>query len=160
MFPVKKVLFIAASILIVACNRFYTPENAVRCVLTNFEEEIENNQNLVFTFNKELLPNDSLVDKWLDDDLIKISPNVPGRCKWTSTRELVFSPLEEFPSATDFKLTISDKVTKNAPVPLRLFGQAVYEFHTSYLTLIGSHTYWRSNNNDQTKIELQTDNLC
>lgn len=157
MYTFKKVLFIAASILIVtSCNK-YTPENAVRCVMTNFEDEIENNQNLVFTFNKELLKNDSLVDKWVDEDLIKISPNVPGRCKWTSTRELIFSPLEEFPSATDFKVTISDKVTKNAPVALKLYGENTYEFHTSYLTLIGSHSFWRANNNDQTKIELQTD---
>lgn len=157
MYTIKKVLFIAASILLFAGCHKYTPENAVRCVMTNFEEEIENNQNLVFTFNKELLKNDSLVDKWLDDDLIKISPNVPGKCKWTSTRELVFSPLEEFPSATDFKVTISDKVTQHAPVALKLYGEVSYEFHTSYLTLIGSHSFWRANNNDQTKIELQTD---
>ncbi|HRH57748.1 MAG TPA: MG2 domain-containing protein, partial [Chitinophagales bacterium] len=157
MYTIKKVLFFAASILIIAsCNK-YTPENAVRCVMTNFEDEIETNQNLVFTFNKELLKNDSLVDKWMDEDLIKISPNVPGRCKWTSTRELIFSPLEEFPAATDFKVTISDKVTRNASTTLRLYGQTEYEFHTSYLTLIGSHTFWRANNTDQTKIELQTD---
>jgi uncharacterized protein YfaS (alpha-2-macroglobulin family) len=157
MYTFKKVLFIAASILFLnSCNK-YTPENAVRCVMTNFEDEIENNQNLVFTFNKELLKNDSLVDKWIDEDLIKISPNVPGRCKWTSTRELIFSPLEEFPSATDFKVTISDKVTQQAPTALKLYGETTYEFHTSYLTLIGSHTFWRSNANDQTKIELQTD---
>ena len=157
MYTFKKVLFILTSILIVSsCNK-YTPENAVRCVITNFEDEIENKQNLVFTFNKELLKNDSLVDKWLEDDLIKISPNVPGRCKWTSTRELVFSPLEEFPDATDFKVTISDKVTQHAPVALKLYGENTYEFHTSYLTLIGSHSFWRANNNDQTKIELQTD---
>ncbi|HNY56243.1 MAG TPA: hypothetical protein PKI86_11465, partial [Chitinophagales bacterium] len=157
MYTFKKALFIAASILLLTSCHKYTPENAVRCVMTNFEDEIENNQNLVFTFNKELLKNDSLVDKWIDEDLIKISPNVPGRCKWTSTRELIFSPLEEFPSATDFKVTISDKVTKQAPTALKLYGETTYEFHTSYLTLIGSHTFWRSNSNDQTKIELQTD---
>lgn len=157
MYTFKKVLFIAASILLLTSCHKYTPENAVRCVMTNFEDEIENNQNLVFTFNKELLKNDSMVDKWLDEDLIKISPNVPGRCKWTSARELVFSPLEEFPSATDFKVTISDKVTKDAPKALSLYGQSTYEIHTSYLTLIGSHSYWRANNTDQTKIELQTD---
>ncbi len=156
MYTIKKALFIIASILLVTSCHKYTPENAVRCVMTNFEDEIENNQNLVFTFNKDLLKNDSLVDRWVDDDLIKISPNVPGKCKWTSARELVFSPSEEFPSATDFKVTISDKVTKNAPTALSLYGQNTYEFHTSYLTLIGSHTYWRSNN-DKTKIELQTD---
>jgi hypothetical protein len=151
-------LFLFAIIIILtnSCHK-YTPENAVRCVMTNFEEEIENNQNLVFTFNKELLKNDSLVDKWLDDDLIKISPNVKGKCKWTSTRELVFSPLENFPDATDFKVTISDKVTKTAPQVLSLYGQVEYDIHTSYLTLIGSNTFWKSNNNDVAKIELQTD---
>jgi uncharacterized protein YfaS (alpha-2-macroglobulin family) len=157
MSTLKKVLFATASILIVACNRFYTPENAVRCVLTNFEEEIENNQNLVFTFNKELLKSDSLIDRWIDDDLIHIEPNVKGRCKWTSSRELVFSPAEEFAWATDYKLTISDKVTKNAPASLRLYGQTEYKFHTSYLSLIGSHSYWKASSNDQSKIELQTD---
>lgn len=154
---ITKILLITLSLIFAtSCNK-YTPENAVRCVMTNFEDEIENNQNLVFTFNKDLLKSDSLVDKWLDDDLIKISPNVKGKCKWTSTRELIFSPLEEFPDATDFKITISDKVTKNAPQTLKLYGVATYEVHTSYLILIGSNTYWKPNSNDATKIELQTD---
>ena len=150
-------LIIVSSIcLFSACNK-YTPENAVRCVMTNFEDEIENNQNLIFTFNKELVKNDSILEKWLDDDLIKISPNVPGRCKWTSTRELIFSPYGEFPAATDFKITISDKITRNATKTLKLYGENTFEVHTSYLTLIGSHTFWKANNNDETKIELQTD---
>jgi uncharacterized protein YfaS (alpha-2-macroglobulin family) len=153
----KNILFFLTGFVFLSCNRFYTPENAVRCVLTNFEEEIENNQNLVFTFNKELLKNDSLVDNWLDDDLIKISPNVPGRCKWTSTRELVFSPLEGFPDATDFKISLSDKITKNAVQPYSLLGTIEYNVHTSYLTLINSHSYWRAAKSDASKIELQTD---
>ncbi|HNB49225.1 MAG TPA: hypothetical protein PK332_07665, partial [Chitinophagales bacterium] len=128
-------LIIVSSIcLFSACNK-YTPENAVRCVMTNFEDEIENNQNLIFTFNKELVKNDSILEKWLDDDLIKISPNVPGRCKWTSTRELIFSPYGEFPAATDFKIIISDKITKNATKALKLYGENTFEVHTSYLTL-------------------------
>lgn len=151
-------MFIIASIVMASsCNRFTTPENAVRCVLTNFEDEIENNQNLVFTFNKDLLPSDSLVDQWLDENLISISPNVAGRCKWTSKRELVFSPLEEFPSATDFKITLQDKITRNAPKAVKLYGETEYSFHTSYLQLIGSKSYWRANPSDQTKIQLQTD---
>jgi len=154
---ILKVLFITTSIFFATSCHKYTPENAVRCVLTNFDEEIENNQNLIFTFNKELLKNDSLVDKWIDEDLIKISPEVKGKFKWTSTREFVFSPLEEFPAATDFKVTISDKVTRNAPQALSLYGEITYDIHTSYLTLIGSNTFWKPSNNDATKIELQTD---
>mgnify|MGYP000949233860 FL=1 len=50
------------------CNK-YTPENAVRCIATNFDDEIENNQNLTFTFNKELLQSDTLIGKWIDNDL-------------------------------------------------------------------------------------------
>lgn len=153
---IKILVAICSIFILTACHK-YTPENAVRCVMTNFDKEIENNQNLVFTFNKELLKNDSLIDKWVDNDFIKISPNVPGRCKWTSTRELVFSPLAEFPSATDFKITILDKVTKGAPTALQLYGEVSYEVHTTYLTLIGSHSHWRTASNDVTKIELQTD---
>ncbi|MFN8237044.1 MAG: MG2 domain-containing protein [Chitinophagales bacterium] len=153
----KNILFFLAGFLFLSCNRFYTPENAVRCVLTNFEEEIENNQNLVFTFNKELLKNDSLIDKWLDDELINITPKVPGRCKWTSSRELVFSPLDGFPEATDFKIVLSDKITKNAVQPYTLLGTTEYHVHTSYLTLINSHSYWRAAKSDAGKIELQTD---
>ena len=48
------------------CNK-YTPENAVRCIATNFDDEIENNQNLTFTFNKELLQSDTLIGKWSPD---------------------------------------------------------------------------------------------
>jgi alpha-2-macroglobulin len=157
MYYSKKLIILIFGLFILSCSRFYTPKDGVRCVLTNFEEEIENNQNLVFTFNKELLKDDSLIDKWLDEDLISITPNVPGRCKWTSTRELVFSPLEAFPAATDFKVVISDKVTRRAPQLYTLLGEIEYSIHTSYLTLINSHSYWRAGKNDATKIELQTD---
>ena len=36
------------------CNK-YTPENAVRCIATNFYDEIENNQNLSEGNKKELV---------------------------------------------------------------------------------------------------------
>jgi hypothetical protein len=138
------------------CNK-YTPENAVRCIATNFDDEIENNQNLTFTFNKELLQSDTLIGKWIDNDLIKISPSVPGKCKWTSARELVFSPLEAFPSATDFKITLLDKITKNTSEVLKLYGDIIFESHTSYLTLIGSQSFWRAGISNPSNIELQTD---
>lgn len=152
-----KLLFLFITINILSCSKFYTPKDGVKCVLTNFEDEIENNQNLVFTFNKELLKDDSLIDKWLDEDLIKITPNVSGRCKWTSSRELIFSPTESFPPATDFKIIISDKVTARAPQVLSLLGKIEYHVHTSYLALINSHSYWRASKSDATKVELQTD---
>ena len=69
---------------------------------------------------------------------------------------MVFSPLSDFPSATDFKITLLDKVTKDAPKALQLYGTVSYNVHTTYLTLIGS-THWRAASNDATKIELQTD---
>ena len=152
----KLLLIIICLICFSSCHK-YTPENAVRCVMTNFEDEIESNQNLVFTFNKALLKNDSSIDQWLDNDLIKITPNVPGRCKWISNRELVFSPLQEFPVATDFKITLTDRITKDAPKLLKLYGDVVYKCHTSYLTLTSSHSFWRANSLDNSKIELQTD---
>lgn len=151
------ILFIVIiSFFSTSCNLF-TPKNGVRCVMTNFEDEIETNQNLVFTFNKPLLPNDSLVDKWIENDFIKISPKVAGKCKWTANNELVFSPIEEFPVATDFKITLADKVTKYAATPLNLLGKIEYNAHTSYLLLIGSHTFWKANTNDASKVALQTD---
>jgi len=152
-----KSLLLIASLSLMQCQRLFTPKDGVKCVMTNFENEIENNQNLAFTFNKDMVKSDSLLDVWLDDELIKISPGVKGRCKWTTKRELIFSPLTEFPSATDFKAVISDKVTKDAPVTIRLLGKTAYEFHTSFLTIIGSHSYWRPDKNNADKILLQTD---
>jgi len=61
---IKIIVAVSSAFLFTTCHK-YTPENAVRCVMTNFDQEIENNQNLVFTFNKELLKNDSLIDKWV-----------------------------------------------------------------------------------------------
>lgn len=153
----SKYFILSVSILLFTyCNK-YTPENAVRCVMTNFNGEIETNQNLIFTFNKDLLQSDTLIGKWLDNNLIKITPNVLGKYKWTSSRELVFSPLGEYPTATDFKITLSDKITKDAPKPLKLYGDVIFNCHTSYLTLIGSHSFWRASAEDQSKIQLQTD---
>ncbi len=144
-----------ASFLFYNCQR--TPANAVRCVDTNFKDEIESNQNLEFTFNKDLLSSDSLVNVWLDDNPVSISPAVKGKCKWVSRRVLVFSPLEEFPMASDFKITLTDKVTSNAPKQLSLIGEIEYKVHTAYLDLIGSNTRWIADPDDPTKIQLRTD---
>ena len=61
-------------------------------------EEINQTQNLVFTFNKDLVPVSEL-NTWYSTDYIEFSPKVEGRFKWTAPNELVFSPAVGFDPA-------------------------------------------------------------
>lgn len=58
----------------------------------NFEEEIALQQNLQFTFDKDLYP-DSLLQRWDSTAYIVFTTKVQGMFKWNSSSELVFSPL-------------------------------------------------------------------
>ena len=65
--------------------------NEVRISNRNFGDEIEQQQNLIFTFDKDLVP-DSLLNNWDTIPYVNFSPSVKGKFKWNTVRELVFSP--------------------------------------------------------------------
>ncbi|MFN8166197.1 MAG: hypothetical protein U0X76_08520 [Bacteroidia bacterium] len=79
-----------------ACTR-----TTVEVSSRNFGEEVERQQNLIFTFDLPLVA-DSLTNNWDTLEYIHFTPDVKGKFKWNSPTELVFSPLTGFGAATDY----------------------------------------------------------
>ena len=83
----KRLSFFIAVLAVVftSCRR-----NQVSLVQHNFGEEVEQQQNLVFTFDKDLAP-DSLQNVWDSTEYVRFEPKVDGKFRWNNARELVFS---------------------------------------------------------------------
>ena len=107
---------------------------------TNFEEEINQTQNLVFTFNKDLVPVSEL-NTWYSTDYIEFSPKVEGRFKWTAPNELVFSPAVGFDPATEYTAEVNKLVLHKASEKYDLDTETL-KFHTPYLALEKTESYW------------------
>ncbi|MDI9866633.1 MG2 domain-containing protein [Flectobacillus sp. DC10W] len=107
---------------------------------TNFEEEINQTQNLVFTFNKDLVPLSEL-NTWYSTDYIEFSPKVEGRFKWTAPNELVFSPAVGFDPATEYTAEVNKLVLHKASEKYDLDTETL-KFHTPYLALDKTESYW------------------
>jgi hypothetical protein len=112
---------------------------------TNFEEEINQTQNLVFTFNKDLVPVSEL-NTWYSTDYIEFSPKVEGRFKWTAPNELVFSPAVGFDPATEYTAEVNKVVLHKASEKYDLDTETL-KFHTPYLALEKTESYWSKSNN-------------
>jgi uncharacterized protein YfaS (alpha-2-macroglobulin family) len=129
-------LLLAAMItLFVSCNK-----NAVILSDTNAIGEVQPLGNLVFRFNKQLVP-DSLLNRWDSISYVQFEPGISGRFRWEHGDELIFSPAAPLLPATTYKVTLGkellanneyDKVTVDKPL----------EFHTPELILENSNITW------------------
>jgi len=95
-------LFIFA--LILSCNRKIVSLN-----YTNASGEVQQLNNLVFRFDKPLVP-DSLVNEWDSTRYISFEPRIAGRFRWEHPDELIFSPSRPLPPATTFTATLSSEL--------------------------------------------------
>ncbi|MEO6168088.1 MAG: MG2 domain-containing protein, partial [Chitinophagales bacterium] len=100
----------------------------------NFTGEIATDQNLVFTFASNLVP-DSLLNQWDTTNYISFTPSVRGKFKWNTTNELTFSPAEPFAPSTDFEATLTNNLTNHATEKPTLPKDKTLKFHTPYLLL-------------------------
>ena len=91
--PFFALITIAVSVLFIvtACNR-----SAVSLSYTNAKGEVESLGNLVFRFDKSLVP-DSLLNQWDSTEYISFEPKIKGRFRWEHPDELVFSPCAKKP---------------------------------------------------------------
>jgi hypothetical protein len=87
-------------------------KSAIQVTDRNFSEEVDLQQNLVFTFNNDLAP-DSVLNVWEDAAYIKFSPEVKGKFKWASKNELIFSPDLGFQPSTDYSAELTDLVFRH-----------------------------------------------
>jgi alpha-2-macroglobulin len=124
---------------VVSCSKL---GSEVSVTNRNFEDEIQLAQNLVFTFNKDLVPESDL-NTWDGTQYIEIEPKIEGKFQWTSRNELVFSPVVGFSPATNYKAKLRKDLLKKAEEKgLSLNSDDSFEFHTPYLQLIGTEGFW------------------
>ena len=115
--------------------------NEIRIANRNFGDEIEQQQNLIFTFDKDLVP-DSLLNNWDTIPYVNFSPAVKGKFKWNTVRELVFSPAVGFRPSTDYSAELSDHLLRYTRMKYRLENGKPLSFHTPYLKLQEVKGYW------------------
>ena len=125
------------SYLTVGCSKL----NEVAVSARNFEDEIQQAQNLVFTFNKDLVA-DSDLENWEAVEYVRIEPKVEGVFKWSAKNELVFSPSNGFKGATNYKAVVTKEVLRKSATKKYDLGSDSFEFHTPYLEAQNLETYW------------------
>jgi alpha-2-macroglobulin len=138
------------SVLLISCSG-----NKLKLDDKNFEEEIELQQNLVFNFNQDLVP-DSMINVWMDESYIVFTPEVKGKFKWTANDEIIFSPDISFLPSTDYTAAFTDKLVARSAKKYSLPGENIV-FHTPYLSLSGAGLFWAKNDNNKSITELRTE---
>lgn len=128
---------VCSIIYISSCSKL----NEVGISARNFEDEIQQAQNLVFTFNKDLVEEKDL-DNWEAVEYVKIEPKVEGVFKWTAKNELVFSPSNGFKPATAYKAVLSKPLLNKSATKNYSLDNETLEFHTPYLQPKKIETYW------------------
>ncbi|MBK8444514.1 MAG: alpha-2-macroglobulin family protein [Sphingobacteriales bacterium] len=126
----------------------------LRIVATNFKKEISPQQNLRFTFNRDLAT-EAQIEKWDSTAYIRFEPQVKGAFRWVSANELIFSPNEGFPASTDIVGTATSEIFKNSEKPYKLGKESVVEFHTPYLRLDNVYLQWRKSKTEPGAVALQ-----
>lgn len=129
-------------LFLVSCSKF----GDVSLQSTNFEDEVQLTQNLVFTFSKDLVKESDL-NTWSSEPLIEFSPKVEGKFKWTATNELVFSPAVGFEPATDYSATVLKSILAKVEKDLGLDVDKI-KFHTPYLKAENVEAFWTKSRED------------
>jgi len=148
-------LFFITWVLLNSCNWFN--KEKVTVTYRNFSDEIEMQQNLDFTFSHALVP-ETEIGKWIEDNLIDITPQVKGKFKWLERNRLIFSPEIGFQPNTDYKVVLKSKITEKAEPSTLKITDDVFTFHTPYLSVNGANVYWAINtqsNMPEVRADLQ-----
>lgn len=123
------------TIFLSACKK-----NAVTLSFTNAKGEVPQLGNLVFRFNQSLVK-DSMMNNWDSTDYISFDPEIPGKFRWTSPDELVFSPAQPLNPATTYKAKVKKNVLKYSKYNSVSGGDKI-SFHTPPLTLDDLQITW------------------
>lgn len=130
--------------------------NEVRVVDKNFDTEVEQQQNLVFRFNKDVYP-DSLLNRWDTTKYIEFEPRVAGSFRWNSSSELVFSPASGFRPGVEYKAMLTRQILSKGKKEYSFSKSQVVTFHTAPLRVDQAHTSWtkgRESGNVMVQLDL------
>ncbi|RPD47004.1 alpha-2-macroglobulin family protein [Hymenobacter sediminis] len=103
-------------------------------------EEIDPYQNLVFQF-ADAVASPEQQDRWDTVQVVKFEPAMRGKFKWTSDRELIFSPSTPFKPSTAFTATLRKEALPEGKQGVEL-PQNRQKFHTPYLQLQEPQAFW------------------
>jgi uncharacterized protein YfaS (alpha-2-macroglobulin family) len=135
----RKQLLAVTTVLVViflyACNR-----SIVNLDYTNAKGEVQSLGNLVFRFDKSLVA-DSLLNQWDSTSYITFEPKIPGRFRWESPDQLVFSPARPLPPATNFTAKLNSDILEHSKYGKIGKGDDL-TFNTPYLQLDNTNVMW------------------
>ncbi|OON67427.1 alpha-2-macroglobulin family protein [Hymenobacter sp. CRA2] len=121
--------------LLCACSK---PNNDNAATNAADGEEIDPYENLVFNFD-EPVATDAQLNRWDTTQVVRFEPAVRGKFKWTSERELVFSPAEPFRPSTAFKAELRPESLPSGKQKAKINRT---EFHTPYLRMSEPQVFW------------------
>ncbi|MBT6838198.1 MAG: alpha-2-macroglobulin family protein, partial [Bacteroidetes bacterium] len=120
---------------------------------TNFVDEISLNQNLYFEFNQDIV-DDSIINIWDSTAYLTFKPEVVGRFMWESPNSLMFAPNNPFKASTDYEVVINKAIKKVSKEAKKISKEAI-KFHTPYLGLSSSDSYWALSDDGKRDILLR-----
>jgi uncharacterized protein YfaS (alpha-2-macroglobulin family) len=126
---------ILGTLLLSACKK-----NSVTLSFTNAKDEVPQLGNLTFRFNQSLAT-DSMLNAWDSTDYVSFEPTIPGKFRWNSPDELVFSPSQPLNPATNYSASVKKAVLKYSKYN-KVAGGDDIKFHTPPLTLDNSQVIW------------------
>lgn len=128
-------LFTVAVLVFFSCSRSF-----VNLDYTNAKGEVPQLGNLTFRFSRSLMA-DSLLNTWDSAEYISFEPKIPGRFRWESPDQLVFSPLQPLKPATNYKAKIGSEVLRYSKFNSVKDGEKI-SFHTPDLSLDNAQVIW------------------
>ena len=129
------VTILVVTIFLSACK-----QNAVQLEYTNAKGEVPQLGNLVFRFNKSLMK-DSLLNVWDSADYISFEPKIPGRFRWESPDQLVFSPSQLLMPATNYTAKFKSELFRYSKYN-KVEGADKVSFNTPALALENAQVVW------------------
>lgn len=131
-----------ALVLLISCS----DKNAIHVVQKNFTTEIDPSQNIILTLDKDIAV-DSLIDRWLDDSLLLFEPQVRGKYKFISSREISFAPESGFAANTEYSIQLSEALLKYAPKKYTISKKSVMKVRTPEFIMTSAHAAWAADTN-------------
>ncbi|MBS1610454.1 MAG: alpha-2-macroglobulin family protein, partial [Bacteroidetes bacterium] len=128
-------LLAVAVIVLFSCSRSF-----VNLDYTNAKGEVPQLGNLTFRFSKSLMA-DSLLNIWDSAEYISFEPKIPGRFRWESPDQLVFSPLQPLKPATNYTAKVGSEVLRYSKFNSVKDGDKI-SFHTPDLALDNAQVIW------------------
>jgi alpha-2-macroglobulin len=128
--------------VLLSCSK----KNEISISATNFEDEVQMTQNMVFSFNKDIV-NTADLNVWEATKYVDFSPNIDGKYKWISKSEVVFSPSKSLLPATRYKAKLSPKLLQKSIDKKLKINTDEIEFHSPFLKIVKKEIYWSKGRN-------------